>query len=107
MSSTAPESTYAKIYRVVMKIPEGKVATYGQIARIAGFPGRARQVGYALHALPENSGVPWFRVVNSKGEVSFPLNSEGYTMQLGILEAEGIIFSPGGKIDLKKFQWKK
>jgi methylated-DNA-protein-cysteine methyltransferase-like protein len=60
-------SRYQLIYSVIKRIPRGRVATYGQIAEIAGIGGHARQVGYALHALPSDSGVPWHRVVNSFG----------------------------------------
>ena len=73
MKARAPgarSGTYARIYGVVRRIPRGRVATYGQIARLAGLPNHARQVGYALHALPDDSRVPWQRVVNHRGEVS-------------------------------------
>ena len=63
-------STYDRIYRVVRRIPHGRVATYGQVAALAGFPRHARQVGYALHALLAHTRVPWHRVINAKGEVS-------------------------------------
>jgi methylated-DNA-protein-cysteine methyltransferase-like protein len=101
------ESSYKKIYKIVLKVPEGKIATYGQVARLAGLPGHARQVGYALHALPDNSGVPWFRVVNSKGQLSFPVESPEFMVQAKILEAEGIEFDCLMQIDLQKFGWKK
>ncbi len=66
---------YPRIYSVVRRIPNGRVATYGQIARLAGLPGGARQVGYALHALDEDSDVPWQRVVNARGRVSSRLEA--------------------------------
>jgi methylated-DNA-protein-cysteine methyltransferase-like protein len=95
-------SLYERIYEVVMKIPEGHVATYGQIAASAGIPRGARQVGYAMAALgrgrprPE---VPWHRVVNAKGESS--IGEE----QVIRLEAEGVPFDDKGRIDLKQFGW--
>ena len=61
---------YARIYAVIRRIPFGKVATYGQVAELAGLPGHARQVGYALHALPSATAVPWHRVINAAGTVS-------------------------------------
>jgi methylated-DNA-protein-cysteine methyltransferase-like protein len=94
---------YEAIYRVVRRVPRGRVATYGQIASLAGIPGRARQVGYALHALPQDSGVPWFRVVNARGRISLPGGAE---VQRALLEAEGIRFSPAGLIDLSRFGWR-
>ena len=69
--------TFDDVYRMVCRIPEGRVATYGQIARLTGFPRRARQVGYALAALRDQGPVPWHRVVNAKGEIS-PRSEPGY-----------------------------
>ena len=71
------DPSYERIYAVVRRIPRGRVATYGQVAAVTGLPGRARQVGYALHALPHGSDVPWQRVINAKGEVS-PRSEPGY-----------------------------
>ena len=105
---TQPDSgtgNYRRIWSVVRQIPEGKVATYGQIAVLAGLPGHARQVGYALHALPRDSGVPWQRVINAKGEVSARSEAgfEGY--QRHLLEEEGVEFSVLGRVDLRRFRW--
>jgi methylated-DNA-protein-cysteine methyltransferase-like protein len=96
--------TYARIYAVVRRIRPGRVATYGQVAALAGFPGQARLVGYALAAL-ESDGVPWHRVVNARGEIS-PRATPGYeAMQRALLEAEGIVFS-GDRIALARCQWR-
>lgn len=95
---------YAAIYRVVRWIPRGRVATYGQIALLAGLAGRARQVGYALHALPPGSPVPWQRVVNARGEIS--LTHDGAARQRLILSGEGVEFDDRGRVSLKRFQWK-
>ena len=96
---------YEQVYDMVSSIPEGKVATYGQIARLLGRPRHARQIGYALAALPEELDVPWQRVVNTKGEIS-PRTKAGYDdYQRILLEAEGIEFSPSGRIYLKQFLW--
>ena len=97
---------YRRIYRVVRRIPRGKVATYGQIAVLAGVPRQPRQVGYALHVLPRGSDVPWQRVINAKGEVS-PRSTPGYEgMQRAALESEGVVFDPRGRVDLGRYQWR-
>ncbi|HNS52245.1 MAG TPA: MGMT family protein [Anaerolineae bacterium] len=94
-----------QVYVVVQRIPEGKVATYGQIARILGRPRGAREVGWALRDLPDNRDVPWQRVINAQGRVSFPPGSQGATVQQAMLEAEGVVFRPDGSVDLKRFGW--
>lgn len=96
---------YARIYAVVERIPCGRVATYGQVAALAGFPGQARQVGYALHSLPEGSDVPWQRVINARGEVS-PRSEGGWEhYQRHLLEEEGILFEDSGRVDLGTYRW--
>ena len=96
--------TYLKIYRAVRRIPRGRVSTYGDVADRAGLEGRARQVGYALHALPSGSGVPWHRVVNARGEISLRRGSDSHELQRLLLEAEGIRFDARGRIDLNRFR---
>jgi len=81
------------------------VATYGQIATLAGIDGHARQVGYALNALPQGSDVPWHRVVNSFGEISPRSGNDSHELQRMLLEAEGIEFDARGKIDLRRYRW--
>lgn len=101
-------SHYPRIYDVVRRIPEGRVANYGQVAALAGLPGHARQVGYALHALPDALAeqVPWQRVINAKGEIS-PRSEPGREgLQRAILESEGIEFDDAGRVDLKRFRWR-
>ena len=97
---------YARIYAVVRRIPRGRVATYGQIAELAGLPGHARQVGYALHALPEGSPVPWHRVLNARGTLSLRRQSGGEITQRIRLEREGVRFGPGGRIPLERLRWR-
>ena len=97
---------YQQIYSVIRRIPRGRVATYGQIATLAGIDGHARQVGYALHALPSGSDVPWHRVVNSFGEVSRRSDSDSDELQVELLMAEGVVFDTGGRIDLRRFRWR-
>ena len=99
-------STYPRYYDVVRRIPPGRVATYGQVAAEAGLPGRARQVGYAMAALPNGSDVPWHRVVNARGEVSRRSGGTAFEqIQRVLLEAEGVRFSAHGRIDLSQFRW--
>jgi methylated-DNA-protein-cysteine methyltransferase-like protein len=93
------------IYAVIQKIPAGHVATYGQIAALAGMPGHARQVGYALCALADNSPVPWHRVVNVRGEISLRSGGAADLLQRVRLEAEGVVFDAQGRIPLENFQW--
>ena len=96
-------NTFEKIYEVVKSIPKGKVATYGQVALLAGNPRWARVVGYALHVTPEPGIIPCHRVVNREGKVapSFAFGGEGVQRQL--LESEGIVFESDGRIDLGKY----
>ena len=96
-------NTFEKIYEVVKSIPEGKVATYGQVALLAGNPRWARVVGYALHVNPYPGIIPCHRVVNREGKVApgFAFGGEGVQRQL--LESEGIVFEPDGRIDLEKY----
>ncbi|MGD8700556.1 MAG: MGMT family protein [Gemmatimonadales bacterium] len=101
----ADVGTYERIYGVVRGIPKGRVATYGQVARLAGMPGHARQVGYALHALSENSGVPWHRVVNARGEVSKRAEPGYERIQRELLEAEGVRFDGRGRLSLTRYGW--
>jgi len=99
-------TSYARIHAVVRRIPRGRVATYGQVAQLAGLSGHARQVGYALHALSEGSPVPWQRVVNARGEVS-PRRMPGWVgLQRALLEREGIDFDARGRIDLSRRIWR-
>ncbi len=99
--------TYRAIYRTVKRIPKGRIATYGQVASLAGVPGAARQVGYALHALKEGNSVPWHRVVNARGAIS--KRSSGWSAEIDqrlLLEAEGVKFDAVGRIQLARFQWR-
>ena len=95
--------TYEKIYEVVKSIPKGKVATYGQVATLAGNVNLARTVGNALHANPDNSIIPCHRVVNCKGEVAEFYAFGGPEEQRRLLESEGVIFEKNGRVDLKKY----
>lgn len=95
---------YPRIYAVVRRVPKGRVATYGQVAALAGLPGHARQVGYALHA-SAGDDVPWHRVINGKGEISRRSEPGPEPLQRVMLEDEGVVFDTRGRVDLKRFQW--
>lgn len=97
-------SRHLAFYAVVQSVPEGHVVTYGDVAREAGFPRCARQVGQALAALPSDTPVPWHRVVNSRGEIS-PRPNGGNQRRL--LEAEGVEFDARGRIDLEAYRWRE
>jgi methylated-DNA-protein-cysteine methyltransferase-like protein len=101
----SPSDNYRRIYHVVRRIPPGRVATYGQIAKLAGLPGHARQVGYALHALDTASPVPWHRVINAKGRISLRSKSGPDLEQRMRLEAEGVRFDAGGRVRLDEYGW--
>ena len=96
---------YRRIYRVVGRIPCGRVATYGVIARLSGRPGAARTVGWALSALPHDSDVPWWRVINATGRISLSQRRHGAVLQRALLLREGVEFSSGGIVSLDAFGW--
>ena len=96
---------HARIVDVARQIPRGRVATYGQIAALAGLPRYARHVGYALRELPDDSDVPWHRVLGARGEVSRRSSSDTHEIQRHLLEAEGIVFDERGRVDLDEFRW--
>lgn len=103
---TFMRETYKKIYECVKLIPRGKVSTYKIIAEKAGFHRQPRLTGYALNKLPENSDVPWHRVINSKGEISFSVGRNGHdNLQISLLRSENVEVSDQGKIDLNKYGW--
>ena len=98
-------SRWQRIYAVVRRIPSGRVATYGQVARAAGLPRQARQVGYALHALPDDHDVPWHRVINAQGRISMRrAGPDSEDQQRFLLEREGVEFSLHGTVDLAVYQ---
>ena len=95
------KSIYQKIYDTISRIPHGRVATYGQIARIVGNC-TARMVGYALAATPDDIEIPWHRVINSQGKISLLTFKD---LQQKLLESEGISFDKSGKVSLRKYRW--
>ncbi len=102
-----PRASYARIYAAVSRVPRGRVATYGQVAGVAGLPGQARMVGYALSALPEGSRVPWHRIVNAAGRISLRSGERPMgQIQRFLLEREGVRFGENGTIALPRFRWR-
>ena len=99
--------SYGRIYAVVRRIPRGRVATYGQVALLAGLPRQPRLVGYAMHALPNGTDLPWHRVINAQGRVSARAgNDAGSLRQRVLLEAEGVQFDAAGRVSLVRHGWK-
>ncbi len=98
-------TTFEKIYEIVRKIPRGRVATYGQIARLAGNAKWSRAVGYALHANPDPDGIPCFRVVNRFGGLAPAFAFGGTDAQAKLLRAEGIEVRGDNTVDLEKYLW--
>ena len=107
MPTRTPQSSYARIYAVVRRIPYGRVATYGQVAELAGLAGHARQVGYALHALPMSTALPWHRVINAAGGISLRRAAVGSELtQRQLLEEEGVGFDLRGRVRLGAVRWR-
>jgi len=96
---------YDRIYAVVRRIPRGRVATYGQVADLAGLDGRARQVGYAMRTLT-TEGVPWHRVVNSRGQISERSEPGSDLIQRQLLEREGVKFDAADRLNLEHYRWR-
>jgi methylated-DNA-protein-cysteine methyltransferase-like protein len=97
---------YNDIYEVISRIPQRRVATYGQIAELVGIPGQPRRIGYALSALSGKADIPWHRVINAKGMISSRSGSGPDKLQRRLLKQEGVIFGSSGRIDLSRFQWR-
>jgi len=109
MSGPANYEKHQAIYDATRLVPRGKVATYGQIAMLAGLPGHARLAGYALYNLPQElyTEVPWQRVINAQGRISYSeARRGGDHRQRRLLEREGVEFGPSGRIDMQKYCWK-
>ena len=103
----AAPSRFERVYAIVRRIPRGRVATYGQVAALAGLAGQARFVGYALAALPDGSGVAWQRVINAQGRVSARRDGSGVeALQAAMLRREGVRFGGDGAVALATFRWR-
>lgn len=103
-----PSETYARIYAIVRRIPHGRVATYGQIAALAGLPHAPRVAGYALFALPVGSPLPWHRVVAAGGRLSIARLDPGAAITQRLrLEKEGVRFDARGRADVERHGWRR
>jgi methylated-DNA-protein-cysteine methyltransferase-like protein len=96
---------FLRLLAVVRRIPRGRVVTYGQVAALAGLPRHARHVGYALHALPDGTSLPWHRVVGAGGAIRVRRVESAWTQRLR-LEREGVAFTPRGRVSLERFAWR-
>ena len=97
--------THQRIWRTVSRIPKGKVATYGLVARWSGLPRRARLVGTALRHVPPGVDLPWHRVINAQGRISLPKTGGAHERQRSLLVREGVLFV-NGRVNLRKYGWK-
>lgn len=96
--------THFRLLTVVRRVPYGRVATYGMVAELAGYPRQPRLAGYALRHADDT--VPWHRIVNARGEISLRARSDSVHLQRKLLEMEGIQFDEAGRIDLKRYRWR-
>ncbi len=100
-----PTDFTRQVIRIIKEIPRGKVATYGQIAQLAGKPHAARAVAWILHSCSKSHRLPWHRVIGAKGTISFPRGSANYREQKKKLRTEGVTFLEGNRLDLDRYQW--
>ena len=98
------ETRLARIYETIREIPAGRVASYGQIAEIAGIPRGARQVGWALRQLPRGHDVPWYRVITSSGKIAFDEGTRAFSKQRGLLLKEDVPVI-NGRVDMQNYRW--
>ena len=105
VKKTADVNWYKSVWKVVSEIPSGHVLTYGEVARLSGMPRAARRVSQALRRAPRGLNVPWHRVINSQGKISFPEDSSGWIRQKDMLEEEGVVFLKG-KVNLDQFGYR-
>jgi len=105
INKTEDGNWYQNVWKVVSEIPSGHVLTYGEVARLAGMPRQARRVSQALRRAPQGIKLPWHRVINAQGKISFPEDSSGWQEQKDMLQDEGVVFL-NGKIDLEHFGYR-
>jgi methylated-DNA-protein-cysteine methyltransferase-like protein len=96
---------YKHVYDFVRRVPRGSVVTYGQVALELGAPSAARAVGYALHFLPAENDVPWWRVINARGAISLKGRGASADLQRKLLEREGVVFAANDTCDLRRYRW--
>ena len=99
-----PKTFFQKVWLIVSRIPRGKVVSYGWIAALLGNPRSARTVGWALHSTPKELDIPWHRVINSRGQISYDRGEHGPSLQRVMLEQEGVIFD-NDRVDMSVYQW--
>ncbi len=102
--SYSGETFSERVKKVIKSIPSGKVATYGQVAFLAGYFGYAKQVAYILHSSSKKDNLPWQRVINAKGKISLG-QGKGFEQQKKLLLEEGVVFDHNNRIDLDRFMW--
>jgi methylated-DNA-protein-cysteine methyltransferase-like protein len=105
VKKTVDANWYQSVWKVVSEIPSGHVLTYGEVARLSGMPRAARRVSQALRRAPRGMELPWHRVINAQGKISFPEDSSGWMQQKDKLENEGVVFL-NGKVDLERFGYR-
>ncbi len=105
VKKTDDANWYQSVWKVVSEIPSGHVLTYGEVARLSGMPRAARRVSQALRRAPRGMELPWHRVINAQGKISFPEDSSGWMQQKDKLENEGVVFL-NGKVDLERFGYR-
>jgi methylated-DNA-protein-cysteine methyltransferase-like protein len=105
IGNTDDVNWYKSVWKVVSEIPAGHVLTYGEVARLSGMPRAARRVSQAMRRAPRSMKLPWHRVINAQGKISFPEDSRGWVRQKELLEDEGVVFLKG-KINLEKFGYR-
>lgn len=104
--SQLPADWPKRVWSLVALIPEGQVTSYGKLAQMLGFPRHARHVGRALAETPASLDIPWFRVLNGRGECSFEYRSEGWYLQMALLRAEGVFPDEQGRVNFQRYGWK-
>lgn len=105
MAGRGNETFYEQVYAFVRRVPRGAVVTYGQVAVELGAPAAARAVGYALYFMPKPSDIPWWRVINARGAISYKGRGSSADQQREMLEGEGLVFDADGRVDLKRLRW--
>lgn len=105
VKKTSEANWHQSVWKVVSEIPSGHVLTYGEVARLSGMPRAARRISQAMRRAPRSMALPWHRVINAQGKISFPEDSNGWLQQKDKLESEGVIFL-NGKIDLDRFGYR-
>lgn len=105
LAARRDDTFYERVYAFVRTVPPGRVVTYGQVAVELGAPSAARAVGYALYFLPKPNDVPWWRVINARGAISYKGRGSSADLQRELLVGEGVVFGKDERVDLRVFRW--